>query len=79
MTDVKDLIDSIVDQKSSDVASNFNDIMKERISALVAQKKLDLSSALFGSPEGQEEPEVKEPDNEPKPTEIKEPEKEDNG
>ncbi len=51
MTEVGDLIKNLVDQKPSEFASTFDQLIKDRISQKVADKKVELSSTLFGSPE----------------------------
>ncbi len=51
-----DLVNLVVDEKPAEFVSTFGDLVKNRISELVAQRKLELSQSLFGHPEGQEEP-----------------------
>lgn len=66
------LVQSVFDEKPQQFVDNFDAIMRDRVSDLVAQRKLDLQQNLFGAPEGleQPEPEVKEPVEEPKPLEA---------
>lgn len=62
MIDVKDVFQAVVDKKPADYATGFDAVMKDKIAALVADRKLELATDLFGAPEGQEEqPEVTEP------------------
>jgi hypothetical protein len=63
--ETKDLFQNVIDKKPAEFVSTFDTLMKNKISELVANKKLELSDALFGAPEGQETEEEDEPKDEP--------------
>ena len=50
---VQDLINTCIGEKPDEFASRFNELMRDRLAAAVNTKKTELSSALFGTPEGQ--------------------------
>jgi hypothetical protein len=65
MAVVTDLIHQTVDEKPSEFASTFDELIKDRVAAAVANKKLELTQALFGAPElDDEEPESEDRDEE---------------
>ena len=73
MAVVTDLINQSVDEKPSEFADTFDELIKDRVAAAIAQKKLDLSQALFGAPEivddEEEQPELELDQEEETPTE----------
>ena len=53
---VADLVANALEQKPVDFQSDFNDLLKDKISAAVAQRKLDLASTIaMDEPEAEEE------------------------
>lgn len=79
-----DLIGNVVDQKPSEFATTFDQIMKDRITQKVADRKAELTRDAFATApagdededdEPEEEPEVKEPDENGEP--VEEPDEED--
>lgn len=74
MAVVTDLISQSVDKKPSEFSDTFNELIKDRVATAIAQKKLDLSQALFGAPEidnqdDEEQPELELDQEEETPTE----------
>ena len=61
---VTDLVANALEQKPVDFQSTFNDMLKDKISGAVAQRKLDLASTI-----AMDEPEVEEDEVETEPTE----------
>src|SRR3990172_2277183 len=55
LNELDSLIQNLVDEKPSEFAQTFDSLLKDRIGDLVANRKLELSQAVFGAPEGQEE------------------------
>lgn len=55
--DVTDLIINAVEQKPTDFEDTFNSLMVDRLSAAVANRKQEIASVMFNSPEVVEEPE----------------------
>jgi hypothetical protein len=72
------LIGNVVDQKPSEFATTFDQIMKDRITQKIADRKAELSRDAFATAPvaGDEDDEPEEPDEEP---EVKEPDENGNG
>jgi hypothetical protein len=71
------LIGNVVDQKPSEFATTFDQIMKDRITQKIADRKAELSRDAFATaPAGDEDDEDDEPEEEP---EVKEPDENGNG
>jgi hypothetical protein len=71
MAVVTDLINHSVDKKPSEFASTFDEFIKDRVATAIANKKVELSQALFGAPEvdDEEQPELELDQDEGTPTE----------
>jgi hypothetical protein len=65
-----DLMIATMNQNPSDFAGAFDALLKDKISDLVAQKKLELADRWFGAPEGLEQPEGEVDNNEKGETEL---------
>ena len=61
MAVVTDLIHQSVDDKPSEFATTFDELIKDRVAAAVAGKKVELAQRLFGNPELDDEPEEETP------------------
>jgi hypothetical protein len=66
---VTDLVANALEQKPVDFQSTFNDMLKDKISGAVAQRKLDLASTI-----AMDEPEVEEDEYEVEAEPTEEPE-----
>jgi hypothetical protein len=66
---VTDLVANALEQKPVDFQSTFNDMLKDKISGAVAQRKLDLASTIAMDEPEVEEDEVEEDEVEAEPTE----------
>ena len=54
---VTDLVNSALEQKPVDFQATFNNMLRDKISDAVAQRKLDLASTIaLDEPEAEEEP-----------------------
>lgn len=47
MAEISDLINAVADKKPLDFAKNMNELMQDRVSALVADRKYDIAASFF--------------------------------
>lgn len=54
MSDIRGLVDALVSGDSLSIESSFDDVMSQKISVALDNRKMELAQSMFGTPQSAE-------------------------